>query len=50
MEDILASVREHAEEMRDRITFEYVLLAGVNDSVEHAKEPRVDPLAKARLR
>src|SRR5207237_4250959 len=38
MEDILQSVREHAETMKDRVTFEYVLLAGVNDATAHAKE------------
>jgi 23S rRNA (adenine2503-C2)-methyltransferase len=38
MDEILASVREHAESLRDRVTFEYVLLAGVNDSIEDAKE------------
>ncbi len=38
MDDILASIREHAETMKDRVTFEYVLLAGVNDAPAQAKE------------
>jgi 23S rRNA (adenine2503-C2)-methyltransferase len=38
MDQLLDSIRDHAEEIQDRVTFEYVLLAGVNDKVEHAKE------------
>lgn len=38
MDDILASLRANEEKLKDRITFEYVLLAGVNDAPEHAKE------------
>jgi 23S rRNA (adenine2503-C2)-methyltransferase len=40
MDDILASVREHAAagDLEDRVTFEYVLLKGVNDSPEQAHE------------
>jgi 23S rRNA (adenine2503-C2)-methyltransferase len=35
---LLAALRAYPLEQRRRITFEYVLLAGVNDSLEHAAE------------
>ena len=38
MDEILQSIRDHEDDMKDRITFEYVLLAGVNDSIAQAKE------------
>jgi len=38
MDEILESIRAHAEAIKDRVTFEYVLLAGVNDTVDQARE------------
>jgi|SRR5215831_2300409 len=36
--DLMSAAREFALRPRERLTFEYVLLDGVNDSVEHARE------------
>ncbi|MGD2136856.1 MAG: 23S rRNA (adenine(2503)-C(2))-methyltransferase RlmN [Gammaproteobacteria bacterium] len=36
--DLLAACRDYAGEGRRRVTFEYVLLAGVNDTDAHARE------------
>jgi 23S rRNA (adenine2503-C2)-methyltransferase len=37
--DLLAACRRYVEdEVREKVTFEYVLLAGVNDSERHARE------------
>ncbi len=36
--ELLAALREYPLPARDRHTFEYVLLAGVNDQPEHARE------------
>jgi 23S rRNA (adenine2503-C2)-methyltransferase len=36
--DVLSAVRQVPLRPRERVTFEYVLLAGVNDSAEHADE------------
>jgi len=38
METLLLSCRQYAEETKRRITFEYALIKGVNDSAECAKE------------
>lgn len=38
MHEVLEQIRARQAELKDRITFEYVLLAGVNDSPEHARE------------
>ncbi|HLP88742.1 MAG TPA: 23S rRNA (adenine(2503)-C(2))-methyltransferase RlmN [Nostocaceae cyanobacterium] len=38
IEDLLAECREYVEITGRRVTFEYILLAGVNDLPEHAKE------------
>ncbi|HUA13856.1 MAG TPA: 23S rRNA (adenine(2503)-C(2))-methyltransferase RlmN [Verrucomicrobiae bacterium] len=38
LEKLLAAAREFPLRNRERITFEYVLLSGVNDAVENAKE------------
>jgi 23S rRNA (adenine2503-C2)-methyltransferase len=38
IEDLLAECREYVEITGRRMTFEYILLAGVNDRPEHAKE------------
>jgi 23S rRNA (adenine2503-C2)-methyltransferase len=35
---LLAAAREFPLRNRERLTFEYVLLDGVNDAVEHARE------------
>lgn len=35
--DLLAACKEHARKTKDKITFEYVLLKGVTDSLEDAK-------------
>jgi len=35
---LLAECREYVEQTRRRVTFEYILLAGVNDLPEHAEE------------
>jgi len=37
LEDLLKACREHARVTRDKITFEYVLLKGVTDSLEDAR-------------
>ena len=38
LEKLMAAVREFPLRNREKITFEYVLLKGVNDSPEHARE------------
>ena len=38
LEALLAAAREFPLRSRERLTFEYVLLDGVNDGVEHARE------------
>jgi len=38
LEKLMAAAREFPLRNRERITFEYVLLSGVNDSVDNAKE------------
>jgi 23S rRNA (adenine2503-C2)-methyltransferase len=38
IEKLMASLREFPLRQRERLTFEYVLLAGVNDDVSHAQE------------
>jgi 23S rRNA (adenine2503-C2)-methyltransferase len=38
LKDLLAECRKYAMETGDKVTFEYVLLKGVTDQVEHAKE------------
>ncbi len=38
LKDLLAACREYCRETGDRVTFEYVLLKGVTDSLEHARE------------
>jgi 23S rRNA (adenine2503-C2)-methyltransferase len=38
IEEVLAAVRYYVTHTRRQVTFEYVLLAGENDSVDHARE------------
>ena len=38
LERLMASCRRYAEQTHRRLTFEYVLLSGVNDEPEHARE------------
>jgi len=38
IEKLMAALREFPLRNRERLTFEYVLLAGVNDDVQHARE------------
>ncbi|HEX8982353.1 MAG TPA: 23S rRNA (adenine(2503)-C(2))-methyltransferase RlmN [Ktedonobacterales bacterium] len=38
IEQVLAAVRQYAEKTHRQVTFEYVLLSGVNDSVEQIRE------------
>jgi len=38
IEKLMAALREFPLRNRERLTFEYVLLAGVNDEVEHARQ------------
>ncbi len=38
IEKLMGACQEHYRQSKDRITFEYVLLSGVTDSLEHAKE------------
>ncbi|HEX8998063.1 MAG TPA: 23S rRNA (adenine(2503)-C(2))-methyltransferase RlmN [Ktedonobacterales bacterium] len=38
IEQVLEAVRAYTERTRRQVTFEYVLLAGVNDSLDHARE------------
>jgi 23S rRNA (adenine2503-C2)-methyltransferase len=45
MEELLAACREHARVSKDKVTFEYVLLKGVTDSMEDAK--RLAKIAKS---
>jgi 23S rRNA (adenine2503-C2)-methyltransferase len=48
IEELLAALKEMPRRPRDRVTFEYVLLGGVNDRVEHADEV-IQLLRKANL-
>lgn len=36
--ELIEACREHAAIAKDRVTFEYVLLQGVNDDIDHAKQ------------
>ncbi len=38
LQDLLDACRRHVRDSRDRVTFEYVLLKGVTDSLEQARE------------
>lgn len=38
LEDFIEALQNYPLKTRERITFEYLLLGGVNDSVEHAKQ------------
>ena len=38
IENLMAELREFPLRQRERLTFEYALLAGVNDDVQHARE------------
>jgi 23S rRNA (adenine2503-C2)-methyltransferase len=38
LEKLMSAAREFPLRSREKLTFEYVLLKGVNDSVEHARE------------
>lgn len=38
LEDLMASLAEYPLKTRERVTFEYLLLGGVNDSPDHARE------------
>lgn len=38
LEKLMAAAKEFPLRARERVTFEYVLLSGVNDGVEHARE------------
>lgn len=38
IEELLQACREHCEKTGDKVTMEYVLLKGVTDSMEHARE------------
>ena len=38
MADLLATCREYGDRTKRRVTFEYALIAGVNDSISHAQE------------
>ena len=48
IEQLMAALKEMPRRPRDRVTFEYVLLGGVNDRVEHADEV-IALLKKANL-
>lgn len=37
LKDLLAECRRYAHETRDKVTFEYVLLKGITDQLEHAE-------------
>lgn len=38
LSELMAALKDYSEENNRRITFEYILLNGVNDQAEHAKE------------
>lgn len=38
LKELMAACIEHTEKARDRVTFEYVLLKGINDHPEHARQ------------
>lgn len=38
LSDLIADCRDYVQRTRRRVTFEYILLAGVNDTPDHAKE------------
>src|SRR3989338_189435 len=37
LEELLAACRQYSQESRKRVTFEYVLLGGINDTMEYAR-------------
>jgi 23S rRNA (adenine2503-C2)-methyltransferase len=37
LKQLLAACKAHTDQSRDRVTFEYVLLKGINDDIEHAQ-------------
>ena len=48
--DMLAALEKYPLKTRERLTFEYLLLGGVNDSIEHAKAlARIMARLKAKL-
>lgn len=50
LSDMLASLRQYPIKTRERITFEYLLLGGVNDTLAHAKElVRIASHIKAKI-
>ncbi len=38
LKELMAACVEHTEKARDRVTFEYVLLKGINDHPDHARQ------------
>lgn len=40
LEELLPALRQYEKSTRHRLTFEYVLMDGINDSIEHAKKLR----------
>lgn len=38
LDELMEACRQHAVESRDRVTFEYVLLKGLNEELSHAKQ------------
>lgn len=38
LDDLIAALESYPLKTRERVTFEYLLLGGVNDSIEHARE------------
>lgn len=50
LDDLMAALESYPLKTRERITFEYLLLGGVNDSIEHARElVRLVSRTKAKL-
>lgn len=50
LEDLLAALARYPLKARERLTFEYLLLGGVNDSLEHARAlARIMSRIKAKL-
>ncbi|MBZ2172413.1 23S rRNA (adenine(2503)-C(2))-methyltransferase RlmN [Nitratidesulfovibrio sp. SRB-5] len=50
LDDLMAALESYPLKTRERITFEYLLLGGVNDSIDHARElVRLVSRTKAKL-
>lgn len=50
LDEMIAALKKYPVKARERITFEYLLLGGINDSISHAKElVRIASQIKAKI-